>query len=97
MHDKKSKPLPKREKDMFCDFCGGRLFPKTTEIELKRGDRWVIIEGVPAEVCSHCGEKYFSSEVAKKIDLILKGNPPVEKTITVPVVKWDAVVELEET
>ena len=89
----KEKPIGK---DELCDFCGGKLSSKVTDIELKRRGRWVIIEDVPAEVCSRCGEKYLSAEVAEKIDRLLQGKPHVEKTITVPVMRWGAAAGIRE-
>ncbi|MFQ5637476.1 MAG: YgiT-type zinc finger protein [bacterium] len=36
----------------------------------KRKNDIVIIDEVPTFVCNHCGEKYFLSEVSKKMRAI---------------------------
>lgn len=34
-------------------------------------DSIIIIKGVPAKVCSHCGEKYYDDEIAENIEKIV--------------------------
>jgi YgiT-type zinc finger domain-containing protein len=42
-----------------------------------------IFEQVPARVCSHCGERYFSAAVAKRMQREMR--KPASKTDVVPV------------
>jgi hypothetical protein len=37
-------------------------------LSVDRGGRVVVIRGVPAEVCSTCGEDYLSAEVMKALE-----------------------------
>ena len=37
---------------------------------MKIGDGILVLEDVPAEVCSLCGEKWFSDEVVERIEII---------------------------
>lgn len=44
----------------------------------------VLVENVPAEVCSNCGEQYFSPEVADKVQRAITSQIS-SKTLSVPV------------
>ena len=49
------------------------------------GDKLVIFDDTPAEVCSQCGETYFSPEVLEMMDkATLDGTPP-DRELAVPV------------
>lgn len=72
-----------------CDFCDGLLYPKTVSIELRIKDQLIVIEGVPAEVCNRCGQKYFAADTDASIEKILSTRPDADKTITVPVFEWE--------
>lgn len=65
-----SKLENKNEKgDMtMCVFCKGKLIPATTDYIEKIGNYVVIIKNVPCEKCEQCGEEYFSTIVAKKLN-----------------------------
>ena len=45
----------------------------------------VLIENVPAGVCSHCGARYFAANVLKTIEESVRGRRKAEREITVPV------------
>jgi YgiT-type zinc finger domain-containing protein len=36
-------------------------------VTLQRGEATIIIKGVPADVCSNCGEHYLSEEIAGSV------------------------------
>lgn len=55
-----------------CYFCGGKLESKITMLPFIIGDYIVVIKQVPAEVCTQCGEAVVNSDVAKKVDKMLK-------------------------
>ncbi|SMB90238.1 YgiT-type zinc finger domain-containing protein [Thermanaeromonas toyohensis ToBE] len=69
-----------------CLACGGLTVLEKVNVERWWKGRLVIIEGVPAHVCQQCGERYFDSEVALKMDRIVRAAAvPGEKFIQVPV------------
>jgi YgiT-type zinc finger domain-containing protein len=71
----------------LCDFCGGELHAGTTELKLRVDGELVICENLPAQICSQCGEAYFSAQVSHQIDEIIarrKGLKPLRYE-TVPV------------
>ncbi len=54
---------------MRCIVCKhGETQPGVTTLSVDRGGRLVVIRGVPAEVCSTCGEEYLAAEVMKALD-----------------------------
>jgi YgiT-type zinc finger domain-containing protein len=61
-----------------CAFCRGqteeRLITYTTEYK----GRIVVVTGVPAEVCTQCGEKVYRPEVVERLQKIVWGEaqPP---------------------
>lgn len=67
-----------------CFFCGG-----TTEKKLVAYTKWykgklIAIENVPAEVCTQCGEQYFSPKIVEKLQKIVWSKTKPVKTINVP-------------
>ena len=70
-----------------CYFCRkGVLEEKKVTVDFRWGTRLIIIEEVPAKVCSECGEKYYSAKVAKEMDKIaIEGRK--DKVIEVPLAK----------
>jgi YgiT-type zinc finger domain-containing protein len=50
---------------MKCVICeSDGVSPGATTVVLERGGNTVIFRGVPAEVCSDCGEAYVSDDIA---------------------------------
>ncbi|MFQ6130115.1 MAG: YgiT-type zinc finger protein [Candidatus Hadarchaeaceae archaeon] len=43
-----------------CRVCGGQIDTKNVDVETAG----VVVKGVPAEVCSKCGERYFDTSTA---------------------------------
>jgi len=71
---------------MICEFCGG----STTNRKIKR-QHWLrgklyIVEGVEAEVCKQCGERYFHAKTLDAIDEYLSAEHAVKAQMNVEVV-----------
>ncbi|WP_069789520.1 YgiT-type zinc finger protein [Cyanobacterium sp. IPPAS B-1200] len=45
----------------------------------------VVVENIPAQICSCCGEIIFSAETAENIRLMLNNNPSPQHSIMVDV------------
>jgi len=73
-----------------CTFCGGPREGKKVTLTYARGAGWVMIESVPASVCRLCGEKFFTPAVSERILRILGQAPAGARTVTVPVIDFDA-------
>jgi len=56
----------------ICGLCRGKLHPGETDFVARVGDEVISIRGVAAYVCENCGEAYFSPEVSRKIDEVMR-------------------------
>ena len=70
---------------MKCVFCGGETEPKSVTFSYEEGDKFLLVEHVPAEVCTRCGEKTYSPEVTDHLLEIARLKHTPVKTIPVPV------------
>jgi YgiT-type zinc finger domain-containing protein len=71
---------------MICEFCSGNTITKHVNRQHWLNGQLYILENVPAEVCSDCGERYFHAATLDKIDQLLQAEHPVKKTLNVEVV-----------
>ncbi|MBE7474928.1 MAG: hypothetical protein DPW09_26850 [Anaerolineae bacterium] len=76
---------------MRCPKCHqGELYPGFTALTYNREGSMiqVRVEGIPAEICSACGEAYLSEEVAQQIfdlvDPLLEVGKTLRETILPP-------------
>ena len=47
--------------------------------------QYVLVGGVPAEVCARCGEQVFSRETAEKVRLMVHGEVKAAKSVPMQV------------
>lgn len=78
---------------MKCHFCKGKTVLKNISVDFRWGDKLFVIKNVPVEVCTQCGERYYSAEVSKKLDKLAKEQTEDKKIrnkeiIEVPVFSW---------
>jgi len=53
---------------MKCVICKhGQTQPGTTTVTLERDNLTLVVKGVPAEVCSNCGEAYVDEDTTHKL------------------------------
>ena len=55
-----------------CTFCKGTLREGKTEFIARIGDEIVVVRDLPAFICDRCGEAYYSAEISRKIDAVMK-------------------------
>jgi len=55
-----------------CTFCRGRLHEGKAEFIARVGDGIIVIKEVPAFVCDRCGEAYYTPEISRRIDAVMK-------------------------
>lgn len=55
-----------------CTFCKGKLSKGRTDFTAKLKNTVVSITNVPAFICDHCGESYFTPDTSKYIDKIMQ-------------------------
>ena len=53
-----------------CAICGGKTEHKHIDLPLELRNKFLVVKNVPAEVCTQCGEIYYSVDVAKKLEKI---------------------------
>lgn len=70
---------------MKCVFCGGSLHRENVTFVHDYGDRLLLIENVPAEVCEQCGEKTYSPEITDEIIKFARQQFKPARTVEVPV------------
>jgi YgiT-type zinc finger domain-containing protein len=58
---------------------------ETITVDLRVNGKLLIVEGVPAKVCSRCGEKIFSPAVTQKLQNLAKRRRKPARTRRVPV------------
>jgi len=68
--------LPHTEKRIMipdrCTFCKGKLTRGTTEFIARSAGEVVVIRDVPAWICEQCGEAYYTPEISRKIDAVMR-------------------------
>ncbi|TKB78570.1 MAG: YgiT-type zinc finger protein [Nitrospira sp.] len=77
-----------------CHVCGGKMESKRISLDLRIRKRLLIVERVPAGVCSQCGEKVVNASVGRQLATLVAGagkKRPTKKT-TVPVIAFTADV-----
>lgn len=67
---------------MNCFMCKGNLEKKKVNYIVDLEDT-IIIKGVPAKVCTQCGEQYFDDETAENIEKIVNQLKQLATEITV--------------
>ncbi|MDP2632607.1 MAG: YgiT-type zinc finger protein [Candidatus Curtissbacteria bacterium] len=75
-----------------CYFCKGKTKIKNVNVDFRWGDKLVVVKNVPVEVCEQCGERYYSAEISKKLDDLVKNQQSSkikpQKILQVPVLAW---------
>ena len=68
---------------MKCLVCEENLADKKVNYVVDLENTIIIIKGVPAKVCTKCGEKYYDDETAENIDRIVAKLKELSAEVTV--------------
>jgi len=82
------------EQTFDCHFCGGKVTARQVNVMRRWKGRYILIEKVPAHVCTQCGERYYDAVVAEAMDQIMQASETelgVKREICVPVVEMPTV------
>ena len=71
--------------------CPGEYEERKIVHATRRRGRLMVIDGVPADVCSFCGDTLFRPEAAEALDRF--GRTPPAPVSTIPLYHYDSVVE----
>jgi YgiT-type zinc finger domain-containing protein len=61
-----------KEKTMKCIHCQGRMERTTAPFQVDRKGYHLVLEAVPAWVCSQCGEAYFEEREVEGIQDVIR-------------------------
>ena len=81
------------EQTFDCHFCGGEVTAREINVMRHWKECYILIENVPAHVCTQCGERYYDAAVAEAMDRIMRASETdlkVEREIRVPVIEMPA-------
>lgn len=68
---------------MNCFKCKGKLEEKNVNYMVDSEETIIIIKGVPAKVCTQCGEQYFDDETAGNIEKIVDQLKELATEVTI--------------
>ena len=68
-----------------CERCGGAITERRVPLHRKIKGGYILIEDVPAGVCSKCGMRYYAANVLKTIEESIRGRRKAEREVLVPV------------
>ena len=66
-----------------CFMCKGKLIEKKVNYMVDLEKTIIIIKGVPAKVCSECGEQYFDDETSQNIESIVNKLKDLSTEVTI--------------
>jgi YgiT-type zinc finger domain-containing protein len=61
------------------------IVEKRVTLHRKIKDNYLLIEDVPAGVCTQCGMRYYTANVLKTIEESIRGRQQAGREVTVPV------------
>ncbi|MBC8461636.1 MAG: YgiT-type zinc finger protein, partial [Deltaproteobacteria bacterium] len=67
------------------EYCGGLIVEKKVDLSRKVKGKYVLIENVPAGVCTECGTRYYAANVLKTIEETIRGRRKAAREVLVPV------------
>ena len=76
---------------MTCETCGRDSFaPHRVDRSFHVNGKLVLMEGIPAQVCTHCGEANFDAQVAERIRQLIHEPHTPQRVIEAEVLRYDA-------
>jgi len=68
-----------------CEYCSGLIVEKKIDMPRKVKGKYILIEKVPAGVCTRCGTRYYTANVLKTIEAITRRRRKTERQVLMPV------------
>jgi YgiT-type zinc finger domain-containing protein len=68
-----------------CEYCDGTIVEKRVTLHRRVRGQYVLIENVPAGVCTQCGTRNYAANVLKTIEETLRGRREAQRQVLVPV------------
>lgn len=81
---------------MLCQFCGNTSFKsEMTQYTYQQGDKLLMVEDVPATVCTYCEENYFDIATLKQTEerfmSIHQRDETPTRQLNVPFERWETL------
>ncbi|MGB9885631.1 MAG: type II toxin-antitoxin system MqsA family antitoxin [Moorellales bacterium] len=70
---------------MPCVFCGSELEARRVTFTHEQEGKYLVVENVPAEVCTKCGERTYAPEVTDELLKFARLEFKPVRKVTVPV------------
>jgi YgiT-type zinc finger domain-containing protein len=78
-----------------CEYCGGQIVERRVTMHRKANGHYVLIEDVPAGVCTQCGARYYAANVLKTIEESVQGRRKADREELVAVYSlWPATLDM---
>lgn len=61
--------------------CPGEYEQREVVHTVRQGDRILVIDHVPAEVCAICGDVLFTPETVRRIEALRRSAAPPKRTV----------------
>lgn len=73
-----------------CHVCGGKIEAKQIRQDFWIKGKLIVVEKIPAGVCTRCGEKILKTKVGQRLAEVVASKSGFKKvgTMTVPVVRF---------
>jgi YgiT-type zinc finger domain-containing protein len=69
-----------------CTYCGGTITDKQVDLHRKiRGKYYILIEDIPAGVCTSCGARFYTRDTLERIAEIIRSPELSPRNIQVAV------------
>ena len=68
-----------------CEYCDGPIVEKRVTLYRQVKGEYMLIENVPAGVCTQCGTRYYAVNVLKTIEESIRGRRKAEREVLVPI------------
>jgi len=68
---------------MDCFMCKGEIIEKKVNYMVDLENTIIIIKGVPAKVCTQCGEQYFDDQTSENIESIVNKLKDLSTEVTI--------------
>lgn len=68
---------------MNCFMCKGEVIEKKVNYMVDLENTIIIIKGVPAKVCTQCGEQYFEDQTSENIENIVNKLKDLSTEVTI--------------
>ena len=75
-----------------CEYCDGETEEQIVTARFRYRGKTIYINGVPAWVCTRCGEQYFDAPVYKRLEQLAAQSHLIKKTISFPLAEYDTTL-----